>query len=61
MGMEQLTAKANNRMLEKDVLGNLHMRFFIVEKLPGKSYLEEEFVYWLPFFLFLNLLKTFLS
>ena len=50
MGMGLLTAKPNSRMLEEDVLGNLHMSFSIVEKLPRKSYLEEEFVYWLPLF-----------
>ena len=63
MGMGQLTAKPNNRTLEEDALGNLHLSFSIVEKLPRKSYLEEEVVYWLPsFFLsFFNLLKAFLS
>lgn len=49
MGMKQLTSKPNHETLKKDVLGNLHKSFLVVEKLPRKSYSQETFVYWLLF------------
>lgn len=52
LGRKWLTSKPNHKTLEKDVLANLHTSFLIVEKLPRKSYSEEDFAYWLLLFFF---------